>query len=288
MYHFFIKRPLLALCISLLFSNLSEAQHNLYNPHSLRPVREDDIMFRKTLWFRVDLRTKFNSAFFAQNHEISKVLIDAVKNGRIIPYMNDSLGNRMSIEEFNRRLTLSSNTEKVLSIESDSWDNETWVSKKPLTHKKEKKQQAADKSSEIDQYLPQQLYILELKEDLIFDKRESRMKHDLLAVKLIIPSEQNSLGIEKELASFSYKELIQNNVFRNNSNAIWYNSANQAEHRTLEEAFELALFRGHLVKYSNLQDNSIVDMYTNKKRALQASEQMLHELMEYEYLLWSY
>ncbi len=252
----------------------------LYNPHSLRPVRKDDIMFKKSLWFRIDMRTKFNSAFFAQDTEISRILIKAVKNRQIIPYKSDSLETRMSIEEFLQKLTIPDPAIETLEFQQDTWNNETWIDNN------NNKQETS--IAEDNEFLPRQLYLIELKEDLIFDKRESRMKHDLLAITLIIPSEYSPAGIEKELASFSYKELVLNAVFKNNPEAIWYNSANSAEHRSLDEAFDLGLFRGRLVKYENPQNNMIVDMYSNNKRALQASEQVLYKLLEYEYLLWSY
>ena len=62
-----------------------------YNPLSLRQVHESYLMWKRTLWRRVDLMEKQNKPFFAINRELSKVIIDAVQNGVLIPYSSDSV-----------------------------------------------------------------------------------------------------------------------------------------------------------------------------------------------------
>ena len=64
---------------------------NGYNPLSLRQVHESYLMWKRTLWRRVDLMEKQNKPFFAINRELSKVIIDAVQNGVLIPYSSDSV-----------------------------------------------------------------------------------------------------------------------------------------------------------------------------------------------------
>ena len=58
---------------------------NGYNPLSLRQVHESYLMWKRTLWRRVDLMEKQNKPFFAINRELSKVIIEAVQNGVLIP-----------------------------------------------------------------------------------------------------------------------------------------------------------------------------------------------------------
>ncbi|PIQ19936.1 MAG: hypothetical protein COW65_17945, partial [Cytophagales bacterium CG18_big_fil_WC_8_21_14_2_50_42_9] len=52
------------------------------NP-SARPTPESDMMFKRTLWRVVNLKEKQNRPLFALNHEISKIIIDAVKKGEL-------------------------------------------------------------------------------------------------------------------------------------------------------------------------------------------------------------
>ena len=46
------------------------------------------------------MQEKINQSFFARNREISRILIDAVRDGLLIPYHSDSLKRRMTKEEF--------------------------------------------------------------------------------------------------------------------------------------------------------------------------------------------
>ena len=78
------------------------AESNGYNPLSLRQVHESYLMWKKTLWRRVDLKEKQNKPFFARNREMSKIIIEAVERGVLIPYNSDSVNdsNVMAREEF--------------------------------------------------------------------------------------------------------------------------------------------------------------------------------------------
>ena len=80
----------------------SAPESNGYNPLSLRQVHESYLMWKKTLWRRVDLKEKQNKPFFARNREMSKIIIEAVERGVLIPYNSDSVNdsNVMSREEF--------------------------------------------------------------------------------------------------------------------------------------------------------------------------------------------
>lgn len=254
---------------------------NQYNEHSVRAIRKDDQMFRKSLWWRMDLRTKQNTPFFAQNNEITRLLIDAVREGKIAPFTNDSLNTRLSVEDFNDKLRIS---QAVLDAqqEQEDWQEENmdWGAEAGTAKKK-------TKILASNEYFPRQLYLLELKEDVIFDNRRSRMYNDLLAFTLIIPADQTPTGIEKPVCSFSYRELVEK-VFKHNPKAVWFNPQNSSQHRNLSDAFDLRLHGKYLVKYENPRDSYIVDIYGDNKKALQMSERAIYKLMEYESTLWSY
>lgn len=261
-----------------------------YNENSVRPIRKDDQMFKKTLWFQMDLRTKKNAPFFAQNNELPRLIIEAAKKGLIKPYYSDSLKTELTIEEFLERLRIpqaAREEDLLLANAGDDWGSSDGNG----SGKKRTPVFAPDQ----DEYLPKQLFKIEIREDLIFDRRRSRMYHDIQAITIIIPAEVTPTGVDKVLASFSYKDLYEN-LFHirkdgkvyDNPDAIWFNPQNPAEHRNLSEAFDLRLFEARLVKYENPKNNRIEDLYENSKRALIHSEEALYQLMEYEALLWSY
>ncbi|WP_020533568.1 gliding motility protein GldN [Flexithrix dorotheae] len=276
-----VKKTLTVLVIAILtlpsvtaqLARNNQPQEEQYNPNSIRPVRKDDIMFKKSLWYRLDLRTKINYPMFSENNEISRLLIDAVKNDIVKPFKNDSLQTRMDKRDFLERLRIPQYEpeEEIVGFDND----DAWG--EPV--------QEVELGPE--EYLPRQLYVIELKKDIVFDKKESRMKDDIQAITIIIPAEQTPTGLDKVLASFSYKELVEH-VFRNNPNALWFNPQNSAAHLNLEDAFTLRLPHGQLVKYENPKNSMIVDLYGGGKRALIESEKAIMQLMEYEALLWEY
>jgi gliding motility associated protien GldN len=283
MLKFLFFSSFLALCSLTLSAQRSAESDRSANPNSLRPIRNADIMFKKSLWFRMDLREKINQPYFIPQAEFAKLFIDGVKEGLILPFQNDSLTGRMSKEEFLERLLIPQQEEDVLAAEFNNEDS--WGKKKVAVAK------------QGDEFLPKQLYIIELREDLIFDKIRSRMVHDIQAIKIIIPGEQTPTGIDRELGSFSYKEFVEKlckpidpNTGKKTDNprATWYNTQNSAAHMNLADAFELRLFSAGLVKYENPKNSMIVDVYGVGKKGLMAADQALMKLIEYEALLWSY
>ncbi len=139
------------------------------------------------------------------------------------------------------------------------------------------------------EYRPKDLYQLELKEDMIFDKKRSRMYHDIKTITLLVPSTlpSNVSGIEKPIGTFKYSDLVK--VFRANpQNAIWFNSQNDAQHKNLADAFELWLFNSYITKVSNAGDSRLDDIYGGQQQGILAAQQTAADLVEYEYNLWSF
>lgn len=261
-----------------------------FSPHSIRPIRRADVMYNNTVWIRMDLREKQNEPFFAANSEITKIIIDAVKAGVLRPYKNDSLITRMSIQEFNENLKIPG-ADEGLSDEDlamgfggddfgggggDDWGGGDWGS-----------EGGAEEDAGPEEFFAKDIRIIELKENRMFDRKRARMYYDIQSVRLIIPGDLYPTGIDKPLATFSYKELVSN-VFIDNPAAVWYNAKNTAENKNLADAFELRQFTGKIVKYSNPKDAVIDDIYKgNLKLGLAKSQEYEHRLLEYESDLWS-
>ncbi|UZR92786.1 gliding motility protein GldN [Chondrinema litorale] len=289
-----MKKPLIFVYFFLLISPVFAQMEfgfddkDAFSPHSIRQVRRADVMYNNTVWVRMDLREKQNEPFFAANSEITKIIIDAVKAGVLRPYKNDSLITRMSIQEFNDNIKIPGADEGLTDEDlamgfgdsdfggGDDWGGGDWGS-----------EGGAEEDAGPDEFFPNNIYILELKEHRMFDRKRSRMYYDIQSIKLIIPGELYPTGINKELATFSYKELVSN-VFVDNPAAVWYNAKNTAENKNLADAFELRQFTGKIVKYSNPKDNVIDDIYKgNLKLGLAKSQEYEHRLLEYESDLWS-
>lgn len=305
-----------------------EKSNNGLNPLSLRPTHTSNVMFKTTLWRRVDLREKMNQPMFAKGAEITKHLIDGVKAGVLDAYDGDSLNKKLTIQEFNERLFRKfeggglSQAEIDAgfgnpAMEDDGWGNPVpkagAAAKKPaataggddgwgdsgtavvtpmtpaLTQNGTPGQTqtaAASASSNGYEIFAGELYLIEVKEDWIFDKQRSRQYNDIQTISIMIPAEGSSDGLEKTLASFKYKDLEQ--YFRANPNCIWYNAANTAQHKNLADAFELRLFHGRIVRKSDPRNRYLDDIYKSPKAGLLKSQELEYEMMEKEHNLWEY
>jgi len=255
-----------------------------YNPYSVRPIHVNNQMYKKTLIRMVDLREKQNQPIFSKGKEITRIIMDAVEEGKLTPYFSDSLelGKVLTKEDFKKGTVIPSDAPALTPEE--------------LEFQKQNQADAgsgwggdgADPASLGPNYFnPDELYQMEIKEDYIFDRQRSRMYYDMQCFTIKIPAEKNIKGIEIPIATFKYKDLVD--VFKNDPRAIWFNSQNDSEHRNMADAFDLRLFSSYLIKVSNPKDQYLADIYTGTaKQAILAAQWKANELMEYEHNLWEF
>lgn len=290
-----------------------EKSNNGFNPLSLRPTHTSNVMYKTTLWRRVDLREKINQPMFSKGAEITKHLIDGVKAGVLDAYANDSLATKLTLQQFNERLFRKfeggglSQAEIDAGFgtvgEDDGWGGTTtpaatgggddgWgdgggepmaTTGMPGATRTAAVNPITEDGAEM---FASDLYLIEVREDWIFDKQRSRQYNDIQTVTIMIPAEASADGLEKELASFKYKELEV--YFRSNPNCIWYNAANTAQHKNLADAFELRLFNGRIIRKSDPRGRYLEDIYKSPKAGLLKSQELEFELMEKEHNLWEY
>ena len=255
---------------------------NGYNPLSLRQVHESYLMWKKTLWRRIDLNEKQNKPFFARNRELSKIIIDAVQEGVLIPYLNDSVNdeNVMSREEFIERMKQDAVEEED---EFDDFGDDPFGDD-PFAETE------IEGTPEPELIPKREFSIFEIKEDLYFDRVHSRIYFDIQAVSFYLPGDSfyNLAGFEKQVASFRFIDLY--NLFKSMpKDAIWYNENNVAQHKNLGDAFLLRLFKGVIVKLANADDVRITELFDDsRKSGIMASIKIEQELMDWESNLWEY
>jgi len=301
---------LIVLGVGVTMSALAQGNEPpMYNPNSVTPIAEYEQLYKKRVWRRMDLKEKQNQSFFAHSKEITKLIIEAVDRGEIFPYTNnDSLNVRMSKEEFFERMLLEdlggeddpfgdlggdepSGGDDWGDSGGDDWGSsgDDWGSSGGA----EGGQQDSGSGSEEpaagrfdDYYLATDVSVIEIMEDIIFDKRRARLYYDIQSFKLILPAELKTTGLLTEIATFRYKDL--EDLFRNHpEEAVWFNPQNNAEHKNFADAFSLRLHSSRITKIQNTNNLAIVDIYNqNEMRALIASQQLEYELMEYEHDLW--
>ena len=274
-----------------------------YNPHSVAPIPKYEQLYKVTVWRRIDLKEKQNKGFFAFNNELSKILIEGVMSGEISHiYENDSLTTEITKEEFLARRNMYEEDE---GFEEDEWyDDEPYFMGDPVSYNDVNYESLQDgnegntpdtspefwRIEELEAliYENRQISLIDIKEDIIFDKRRSRLYYDIQSITLIIPGSETLDNIDTPLGVFSYKE-IEDYFRRRPDVCIWYNQYNSAENKNLADAFLMRLFRGNLTKVENPDNELIQETYGQfPKEWVFAAEWLEMELMEKEHNLWSY
>lgn len=287
-----------SICVSL--STAYAQESNGYNSNSLRPIHESDQLYKTRVWRRMDLREKQNKPFFSEDRQITKVIINAVMNGTLYPYTNDSLNTRMSKEQFVENMTIPTDdfgpTEDEIAMgfgqetkEDTGWGDAWGDSNADQGAEGTQAQPAAPVDEGPLLFTPRDVTVMEIMEDIIFDKHRGRQYYDIQSVKLILPPENfPETGLLKEVATFKFKDLVR--VFEENPNtAVWVNPQNDAKHINLKHAFDLRLFNARVVKHSNPDGDYIIDMVDgNRRQALLKSLDYEYKMLEKEHELWEY
>lgn len=269
------------LLIVFVFADFSFAQIGPqgYNPNSVRPILENDVMYRTTIWRRINLLEKQNKPFFSYQNEITKVIIDAVQEKKVQPYYVKNSPRLTGFEE---------PMEVADFMKNMAYFNEQFQDSVRIR--------------------PSELYILEMKEDLIFDRRRSRMYWDIQSITMVIPqgtSPETEMG-DIPIATFKFKDLYE--YFKETYNesqekgtfedlrAFWYNPSNPRRHVSLADAFDLRLFSSRIFKVSNPDDKEVVSIINDEygddpgaaKKVLYMSQKIEYDLMEFEHNLWEF
>ncbi|MCU0419224.1 MAG: hypothetical protein MUC38_06145 [Cyclobacteriaceae bacterium] len=137
----------------------------------------------------------------------------------------------------------------------------------------------------------------ELIEDVIFDKRRSRLYYDVLAIGIAL--EDPASGRLTSRFIISYKQLVREieRLARSKNMAdrrrvTWQNQYNPSESKTFLEAFKLRSFHGIILKVENPENMTIQQMYEANGQPYDIiafarwEEEM--KLMEKEHNLWEY
>lgn len=273
--------------IALLIASAGYSQEELA-PLVKPEVDRSQVMFKKTIWRRMDMNEKQNRPFFSKNGEISRLLIEAVNEGLLVPYRSDSCINFMPDIIFVSNISVEREINPFIGGGFTSGGFESFEGDE---------EELIEDETALEQIPPEYFTSLWIKEDLIFDRNRSRMYHYIRSLSIYLPKDAGSLynpgGFEKEAAHFRYEDVVE--LFRGPyaDRAIYYNSYNPGQHMNLSDAFELRLFRAPILKISNSDDLDIREIYaeelsSNPLKAITIQQQYEHDLMEYESELWEY
>jgi gliding motility associated protien GldN len=274
-----------------------------YNPNSINPIPLYEQHYKVRVWRNVDLMEKQNKGFFAKNGEISKLIIDAIISGELVDiYASDSLTTKMSKDDFLKGMRqedaqLFATWEPAKDFFTDDIVTYNGKNYRSLQDSKGANPETSTENWAVTQegkalnFFPSDVSLLQIMEDMIFDRRRSRLYYDIQALQLSVPGSKTKVGFDKSLAWVKYKDVEK--IFRAHpKQAVWFNRQNTAQNKNFADAILLRLMWGHIVKVQNPDNETINEIYIANGRpyreAVWATEWMEIELMEKEHNLWEF
>jgi len=196
-----------------------EEMEEQYNPNSLNPIPLYEQHYKVRLWRSVDLAEKQNKGFFSKNGEISKLLMDAIVSGELVDvYMTDSLTTKMSKDDFMKGLEQQQSQDYPVWNPTQDFYTDDIVTYNGKNYRALNDSKGSNPETATDNWAPtsegkalnflaSDVSNLTLMEDVIFDRRRSRVYYDIQAIELVIPGSKNSqTGFNKSLGWLKYKD----------------------------------------------------------------------------------
>ncbi len=281
----------------------SAQQDTVYNPNSTERIPYYEQLYRFRVWRTVDLQEKQNAGFKGAQSDIANFLIKSIQNGTLIAY-DDSVKNVKKPEEtlvMNQAIVEPPYDEKksYFSSETASYNGKNYQSTRNdnVGHPPSDNQWWELASSQTEFYTTSSIVAITIIEDVIFDKRRSRLYYDIQSIG-ILAQKSGSTDINP-IAFIQYKDfynLVEKTAhskdWKEREKVLWRNRYNPAENRTFTDAFKLRLFHGVIDKVENPDDRSIQQIYERNGRSYGESvfarweEEM--RMMEKEHNLWEY
>jgi gliding motility associated protien GldN len=274
-----------------------------YNPNSINPIPLYEQHYKVRVWRNIDLLEKQNKGFFAKNGEISRIIMEAIISGELVDiYTSDSLIRKMSKEDFMKGL------QQETANEYPQWDpakdayTDDIVTYNGKNYRALQDSRGANPETATESwtatsegkalnYVASDVSNLQMMEDVIFDRRRSRLYYDIQAFELSVPGSKTKTGFNQSLGWVKYKDIEK--IFRAHpKKAVWFNRHNTAQNKNFADALLLRLFWGPITKVQNPDNETILETYLANGRpyreAIWATEWKEVELMEKEHNLWEF
>ncbi|OEK06871.1 hypothetical protein [Roseivirga misakiensis] len=297
----------------------------IHNDFSVRPIRDEDVMFSIRLWSKLNFSEKMNQPWNAKDSRITQLLVDGInefynaKNealdqvSGITPYLTLEDGSTgfeeediMLQEDFNQAMSdystqqgnydesLRSRDRTALKLR-DGGIYENYTSAR-LDSIIDLEYSARSAAKALDPAIKGNLNVLLIEEDLIFDRNESVAKWDIVSISLISPSTASVDGTEREIVRVKYQDFANyvEKVFAesNKNKAYWYNPRNPRNKEiNFSHAFDLRLFSSYITKFQNPDDSNIQTLYGKADydySIIELARKKRNELLEKMHNLWEY
>lgn len=297
----------------------------LNNEFSVRPIRDEDVMWSMRLWSKMNFNEKLNAAWDAKESKISEIILRGIEEFYeaqsqaldqqvgITPYQTfengaEGFGDDLILAEEDFRQNM-----KDMSTASGNYDEALRPQDRAELRTRDGGRFADYSDARLDSIIDYEyqrdaaarpldpandgdLNVLLIEEDLIFDRNRSVAKWDIVSVTMVAPPKASNAGVEREIVRIKYKDLknyIEKVYAESNKNAAyWYNPQNPRDRGlNFAHAFDLRLFSSYIVKFQNAGDENIQTLYGKSDYDYSIIEQAMKkrmDLLEKMHNLWEY
>jgi gliding motility associated protien GldN len=242
-------------------------------------LREADVHSSKRVIRMLDVREKQNQVMQWPKNPLSVILYNAIKEGKLIPYINDSLTSTYTLEDM---LKFTVDTSYVTNPDPNNPENE-------IT------------DTVINEFKPfDRIKRFRIVEDWIFDRKLGSYFVRIIAIapqfKPIIGGvelNEQDLCVLKYHARIKSEDVvsIETDLRHYMINFEVFNRQNYAARITFDDWFEARLFSSYIIKQSNEQDLFIKDraeFRDNNVASILEGERIKQELFEREHDMWEF
>ena len=297
-----MRKSLVVVLLVVLGGSAFAQQDTIANPNSIDKIPFYEQLYRFRVWRNVNLREKQNAGFKSAKSDIGDFLIKVIKNGSLIAYDGDSVRAAYKPEDV---LVLNTavqapaynSQQNYTTTEEVSYQGKNYASTRNdnIGHLPTDNQWWELTQNQTELLTAGQIAELQIVEDVIFDKRRSRLYYDIQYIGIIVEKDgqYNPKGFVyyKDFVKLVDKAAHSKNLDERDK-VQWRNRYNPSENKSFIDAFKLRLFHGIIEKVENPDDRTIQAIYENNGRTFGESvfarweEEM--KLMEKEHNLWEY
>ena len=223
-----------------------------------------NILFYKRIWRIIDLTDSVNRVFAAPGETLISILLDAIKNDKIVAYADEGFKMRMSYAKVLRSLS-----DSVVIPETDSLTGDLIGS-----------------HMQFNPFNPDSMTKMEIKEDLYFDKVRGRVITQIVSIapiKSVKGSAGDFLGYQRPF--FLYFPQVRMAI----AGREVFDTQRDLYDVSYDDLFVTHNFKSVIVKESNPSDMRIKDKYPNdEEKQKQEAERIEQEIRNYKKNLWKY
>lgn len=296
-----------------------------HNPNSLRPIRDEDVMYSIRVISRMDLREKINHAWDSEKSRIIDIIFQGVEKwyteynqsaesasadtAGIMPLSPLSEGftdeDLLDEQVFKGNITdpKTQTSRPMNPAEEDAFTQNLKLDNPSITQAQIDAaiQEENAKRAAGDPFAPGTLKTLEIEEDMIFDRNHSTSKWDIQTITVVATVDILGAGqvTDREIVRVRFKDLARyiRKVYAESDQekGYWFNSNNPGKREiSFADAFDLRLFNAWIIKYSNTGGLGLQEILGNpntpegRLSILELSRTFKNKLLEYQHNLWEY